>query len=260
MKYYYLSDDSDKSLAPFFAKEVLQAVMTGVVIAAGVLIAFWPRQPLSEFMLINNGPTVFFLVFAATLIVHSYVNLCCGGGEMIRRGYYMMSYKTDKPTYEIEITFCRYGLIEFLLHTLILLLPFLPLLSLAGFSAAISLITFLMAVTVLLTTSLLCRMCGFLGYLVWGRSSIIGYFAARAMMICFVFVTFLFVPSINPLHLLYLLNQSPNDAGDAFMVYMAGVTLANFMLIYANSLLVRRHISKGKRQEISHEDAQAQKK
>ena len=244
MKFYYLSDDSKKNLAPFFAREVLQALMTSVVIVGAVLIVFWPRQPLAEFVMTNRSPTVFFLVFAAALIVHSYVNLSCGGGEMIRQGYHMMSYKTDRPTYEIEFTFYRYGLIEFFLHTLILLLPFLPILSLAGFISATSLITFLMAVTVLLTTSLLCRMAGFLAYLVWGRYSTIGYFAARAMMIFFVFATLLFAPLINPLHLLYRLNQSPGDADFAFTVYLVAVTLANSVLILVDSLLVRRHINK----------------
>jgi hypothetical protein len=247
MKYYYLTDESEKSLAPFFAKEVLQAGMVSVVIAGAFLIVFWPRQPLAGFMETNNSPSVFFLVFAATLIAYSYVNLCCGGGEMIRKGYHIISYKTEKPTYEIKISFYRYGLIEFLLHTLILLLPFLPILALAGFISAISLITFLMALSILFTMSLLCRMSGFLVYLFWGRSSTIGYFAARAMMILFVFVTILFAPAVNPLHLLYQLNQGSNGAGFTFAVYMAAVTFAIFMLIFANNALVRRHVNKGRR-------------
>jgi hypothetical protein len=250
MNYYYLTDESEKSVAPFFAKQVLQAGMAGVVIVGAFLVVFWPRQPLAGFMLANNSPTIFFLVFAATLIVHCYVNLCCGAGDMIRKGYHIISYKTDKPTYEMEFSFYRYGLIEFLLHTLILLLPFLPILSLAGFISAISLITFLMALSILFTMSLLCRMSGFLVYLFWGRSSTIGYFAARAMMIFFIFATILFAPSINPLHLLYLLNQSSNGAGYAFMVYMVAVTLAIFMLIFTNNALVRRHINKNSRSEV----------
>ena len=84
---------------------------------------------------------------------------------MVRKGYYIIKYQTDKTTYEKEIEFYRYGMIEFLLHTLLLLLPFLPLLSLAGFSSAVSMTTFIMAVSVLYTTALFCRMSGFLVYL-----------------------------------------------------------------------------------------------
>lgn len=244
MKFYFLTDESEKSLAPFFSKRVLETVMAGVAIVAAFLIVFWSRRPLSEFIATGNEPIIFFLIFAATLIINSYVNLCCGGGDLVRKGYHMINYQTDKPTYEREIDFYRYGLIEFLLHTLLLLLPFLPLLSLAAFSSAVSMITFIMAVSVLYTTSLFCRMSGFLVYLSRGRSSTLGYFAARALMIFFVFVTILFAPAVNPLQILYLLNHSPNSRGYPFAIYMAVFWFAILILILASNALVRRHINK----------------
>ena len=160
MNFYFLTDDSEKSLAPFFSKRVLETVMAGVVIVSAFLIVFWSRRPISELIATDNEPIIFFLIFAATLIVNSYVNLCCGGGEMVRKGYHMINYQTDKSTYEMEIDFYRYALIQFLVHTFLLLLPFLPLLSLAAFSPAVSGITFAMAVSVLYTTSFFCRMSG----------------------------------------------------------------------------------------------------
>ena len=247
MKFYFLTDDSEKSLAPFFSKRVLETVIVTVVIVAAFLIVFWSRRPLAELIASGNEPIIFFLIFAATLIVNSYVNLCCGGGEMVRKGYQVINYKTDKSTYEKEIDFYRYAMIEFLLHTLLLLLPFLPLLSLAACRSAVSMITFIMAVSVLYTTALFCRMSGFLVYLSRGRSSTLGYFAARVLMIFFVFVTILFAPAINPLQLLYRLNQSPNSSGYSFAIYMAVVLFATLILILANNALVKRHIDKGKR-------------
>ena len=98
MKFYFLTDESEKSLAPFFSKRVLETVMVTVVIVGAFLIVFWSRRPLAELIASGNEPTLFFLVFAATLIVNSYVNLCCGGGEIVRKGYHMISYQTDKPT------------------------------------------------------------------------------------------------------------------------------------------------------------------
>ena len=244
MKLYFLTDESDKSLAPFFSKHVLEAVLAGVVIAGIFLIVFWSRRPLAESIATGNESTLFFLVFAATLIVNSYVNLCCGGGELVRRGYHMMNYQTEGPTHEKEIAFYRYGMIEFFLHTLVLLLPFLPLLSLAAFSSAVSIITFIMGVSVLFTTSLYCRMAGFLTYLFWGRSSTLGYFAARILMIFFVFATIFFAQAVNPLRLLYLLNQSPDSLGHAFAIYMAVVSFAILILILVNNALVNRYINK----------------
>lgn len=246
MKFYFLTDESEKSLAPFLSRRVLESILVSVVIVGGISIVFWSRRPLSELIAIGNEPKIFFLVFAATLIVNSYVNLCCGAGEMVRKGYHMIKYQTDKPTYEKEIDFYRYGLVEFLLHALLLLLPFLPLLSLAAFSPAVSMITFIMAVCVLYTAALLCRMSGFLVYLFWGRSSTLGYFAARALMIFFVFATIFFAPAINPLQLLYRLNQSPNRSGDSFAIYMAVVLFVVLILIRVSNALVRRHINEGR--------------
>jgi hypothetical protein len=250
MKFYFLTDESEKSLAPFFSKRILETVMASVVIVGALLMVFWSRRPLAELIASGNEPTIFFLVFAATLIVNSYVNIGCGGGEMVRKGYHMINYQTDKPTYEMEIDFYRYGLVEFLLHTLLLLLPFLPLLSLTAFSPAVSRITFVMAVTVLYTTSLFCRMSGFVVYLIWGRTSTLGYFAARSLMIFFVFLTVFFAPAINPLQLLYRLNQSPRSMGYPFAIYLAAVLFAIFTLIMVSNALVRRHINKSSRSEV----------
>ena len=246
MKLYFLTDDSEKSLAPFFSKRMLDTVMASVVIVGLLLTVLWSRQPLSEFVANSKEPNIFFLIFAAALIVNSYVNLCCGGGEMVRRGYHMMNYHTDKPTYEKEIEFYRYGLIEFLLHTFVLLLPLLPLLSLAAFGSAASLITFIAAVSVLYTASMFCRLCGFLVYLSWGRSSTLGYFAARALMIIFVFATILFAPAVNPLQLLYRLNYNPHGGGHSFLTYMAVVLSAIIILVLVNNALVRRYINKNR--------------
>ena len=199
MKFYFLTDESQKSLAPFFSGPVLKAVMASVVIVGAFMIFFWPRQPLAELIATGSEPGIFFIIFTVALIVNSYVNLCCGRGEMIPEDRHMTNYLDDKPTYEKEIDFYRYGMIEFLLHTVVLLLPLLPFLSLAAFGSAVSMTTFLMAASVLYTTSLCCRMSGFLVYLSWGRSSTLGYFAARALMILLVFATLFFAPAVNPL-------------------------------------------------------------
>jgi hypothetical protein len=249
MKYYYLTDESEKSLAPFFSQRVLSAGLAGVAIAGAFLILFWPRQPLSDILVTGKEPAVFFLICAVTQIVHAYINLGCGAGDMVRKGYPMINYTSDPPTYERQIDFYRYGLIEFLLHTLVLLLPFLPLMALAAFISVISWTTFLMALTILFSASLLCRLSGFMVYLFWGRSSTLRYFTARAMMLFFVFITILFAPSVNPLYLLYLLNQGAGGTGHPFAVYMTVVMTAVILLIWANSALVRRHMNKSEVRE-----------
>ena len=242
MKYYYLTDDSEKSLASFFSQTVLSASFTGVVIISILLIICGPRQPLSGFIVENKVPLVFFLIFAATLIVNCYINLSCGCGEMFRKDIYVRKYRTDLATYEKENDFLTYALIEFLLHSFILLLLFLPHLILAASISAVSVIPFLRAMSILYTASLLCRMFGFLVYLLWGRTSTLSYLVARMFMIFFIFGTFFFAPLLNPLHFLYLLNQSTSSTGYPFVLYMITVIFTILLFIVTNHFLVRRHL------------------
>jgi uncharacterized membrane protein len=204
------------------------------------MLIVWPRQPLSDFILADKIPRAYFLIFSVTLIIYSYINLCCGCGDMIQRGYHIIKYPTDKSTYEKEIEFFRYGLVEFILHTVVLLLPFLPLMILAASVSAVAFMPFMKAVTILFTVSLLCRMFGFIVYLFWGRLSTIGYLVARAFMIVFIFGTFIFAPFINPIRHLYLLNDRPTVIGLPFALYMMIVIFAILLLIGVNHRLVRR--------------------
>jgi hypothetical protein len=245
MKYYYLTDNSEKSLTPFFSKMVLSASFVIVVIVSILVLIFWPRQPLAGFMIAHKIPLGFFLISGAVLIVCGYVNLSCGCGEMIAR-HYFARYRTDISTFEKEIDFFQYGLIEFLLHTLILLLPFLPLLILAASISVASFITFIKAVSILYSASLLFRLFGFMVYLFWGRLSSLGYFTARLFMVVFVFGTLLFLPHINPLQVLYDLNERPDAIAWPFVLYMAFVIFTILLLIAANHKLVGRHIKQEK--------------
>jgi hypothetical protein len=245
MKYYFLSDDSEKSLAPFFSKMVLSAGFGSVVIAGILLLFFWPRQPLAGYLIINEIPLCFFLASATVLIVCGYVSLICGCGEMIPRHFYVR-HQTDVSTYEKEFDFFRYGLIESLLHTFVLLLPFLPLLILAASTSVASMITLFKAVCVLYSALLVLRLIGFLMYLFWGRLSSMSYFMARLFMVVFVFGTLPLSPHINPLRILYQLNQNPDGTARPFALYMALTVFAILLLVTANHRLVRRHLSEEK--------------
>ncbi len=243
MKYYYLSGGWEESLAPFFSKMVLSASFTSVVIIGVLLLVTWPRQPLSGFIVSNEIPLSYFLTFAATLIIYCYVNMSCGCGDMNQRGFFIVKYRTDKSTFEEKIDFFQYGLIAFLFHTLVLLLPFLPLLILAASISAVSFIIFIKAVFILYTASLLCRMFGFMLYLFLGRLSTIGFFVALAFIIVFIFGTFTFAPFINPLKLLYFLYESPDKLNSPFVLYMVIVIAAILLLVLVNHMLVRRRIT-----------------
>ena len=239
MKYYYLTDESEKSLAPFFSKMVLSASLACVVIVGICVLMFWPRQPLGGYIMADKVPFVFFLIFGATLIVSCYINIYCGRGETIPRFYFIRN-QTDVPTFERELDFLRYGLIQFVLHALILLLPFLPLLVLAASVYVIPLITFVQAVIIIYSASLLCRLFAFMVYLFGGRLSTAGYLAARGFMIAFLFGTLFFGAAINPLQLLYMMNKSPQIPGWPFILHLVIVYSAILLLSVLNHRLVRR--------------------
>jgi len=249
MKSYFLTDESEKSLAPFFSQQVLSAGLAGAVIVGAFLLVFWPHRPLSEIMASGSEPAAFFLVFAAALVVNAYINLCCGAGDMTRKDYHMLNYPTQRPTHETQIDFYRYGLPEFLMHVLLLLLLFTPLLALAAFISAVSREAVLLAAAVLYSGSLFCRLAGFMVYLFWGRSSTLGYLTARAVMLGFVFLTVIFAPPINPLHLLYHLNRGSDGSGYLFAAYMTVVMAAVLVLIWVNGTLVRRRMKRQRKED-----------
>ena len=241
MKYYYLTDESEKSIAPFFSKMVLSTAFACVVIVGLLVLILWPREPVGSYIIADRVPFAFFLVFGATLIISCYLSIYCGRGESIPR-YYFIRNQSDQPTFEKEIDFLRYGLVQFMLHTLILLLPFLPFLILASSISAVSLITSTQGVLIIYTASFLCRLFAFLVYLIGGRLSTAGYLVARGFMIIFLFGTLIFQSAINPLQLLHMLNRSPQMIGLPFLIHMAVMFSAAVLLTVINHKLVRRHM------------------
>jgi hypothetical protein len=241
MKYYYLTDESEKSLAPFFSKMVLSASLACVVIVGICVLIFWPRQPLGGYIIADKVPFVFFLVFGATLIVACYINIYCGRGETIPRFYFIRN-QTDVRTFERELDFLRYGLIQFVLHAFILLLPFMPLLVLAASVSVIPLVTILQAVMIIYSASLLCRLFAFMIYLFGGRLSTAGYLASRGFMIFFLFGTLFFQSAMNPLQVLYMMNKSPQILDRPFIIHLVIVYSAILLLTVINQMLVQRHM------------------
>jgi len=252
MKYYFLTDESERSLAPFFSKIMVAAPFFCVLTVSGFILLLWPRQSLYSYIGSNSAPILFFLGFGATHLLLAYVSLCCGRGELSLKNYYSR-YGSDVSTYEKEFDFMRYGLVAALIHTLILILVCLPVLILCAAVSCMSLIGFIKALFIVYTASLFCRLAGFLCYLFWGRLSALGYVAARLVMIAFVFGTYAFARNINPLHILYTMNTGPGGMGayldHAYGIYMVSVGLAIIFLVGTNHILVGRSIDQEKRCE-----------
>ena len=249
MDFNYLTDESEKTLVPFFSPVVLSAIFKGIVIVSGFLLVFWP-QNFASFIGQNKTPLVFAMVFTITLIILSYINLCCGRGEMAKSRTLFHEYpKLEKTvTFERENDFLQYGLIGFLLHTVFLLLPFLPLLMLSTSVSGVSLSVFGKACSVVFTASLLCRLAGFIAYTFWGRMSSVGFLLTRVFLGIFLFGTLILAPTINPVLVLYELNNSLPNIGvllkSSYSIYITTVGLTIGMFVAMSQILVRYYIKK----------------
>ena len=250
MKFDYLTDESNKSLAPFFLPRILFAAFNMVLIVGVLSLLLWPLQPAYHFIAINSIPIHFFVITSATLLVHAYVNLRCGRGGLIKRDYLAELGKEAVVVFEKERNFLSYGLVEFFIHSLLLISPFLPLLILSASISGISMIELALAISIIICASLLCRMIGFTTYLIWGWWNVFGYWIGRVFAIFFLFGSILILREINPIWLLFQLNNSVQSSRVAFMdyysIFMMAVISGNLFFVMINYLLVNRHIKKEK--------------
>ncbi len=246
----YLSDESEKSLAPFFLPRILFGA-SGIVMIAGVLaLLLWPRKPALHLIALNSIPLHFFQITAVSLVLLAYINLHCGRGELIKKNYLIEMGKDTSPS-EKTRSFITYGLPEFLIHSLFLIFPFLPILILSASLSGISLIDLLLALWIIFSTSLLCRLIGFATYLIWGRWNVVGYLTGIILSLFLIFISMLFWPGINPIILLYKLNNSVEGLRPVFMdSYSSFETLVitgNLFFILINFFLVTWHIKRTKK-------------
>ncbi len=240
MKLRLPTDDSEKSLAPFFSPPVISATVYSLVIVSGLVLLFWPREPLLFYIRSGTGPLLFFQTFAATLIILSYLNLRCGRGELIKADY-MYQFQKEKTVREKENPFLQYGLWVFLVHTFFMLAPFLPPLMLASSISGISPLSFFEALTVLFTAALLSRFFSFLVYLLLGRASVLGYLLIRGFAVFYLFATAGFAPVFNPLRMIHELNKN-DPHPELYSFYMVASLFSMLILGSVSALMVRRHI------------------
>jgi hypothetical protein len=250
MKIEYITNDSQKSLAPLFSAKMLAITFNMVWILALILLIWMPRKDLQIYVNEQVIPLNFLAVFVATLLMNTYVNLRCGRGEIFESPILVRPERERLTTFEEERAFFSYGLVEFLIHTLLLLMILLPLLLVSAAISAISPRGLFEALSIIFTTSLLCRLFGFLMFISWKNRPRIGYYLARLFFYFFIFATGIFAPYANPVLMVYSLYNgrdisTPFSFGP-YTSHMLIMTLAILILSLANQLRVRHNILGGK--------------
>ena len=250
MKFDYVTNDSQKSLAPIFSAKMLSITFNMVWILALILLIWTPRKALPVYLNEQVMPLNFLAVFVATLLMNTYVNLRCGRGEIFESPILVRPERERLVTFEEERAFFSYGLVEFLFHTILLLMILLPLLLVSAAISAISPRGLFEALSIIFTASFLCRLFGFLMFLSWKNRPRIGYHFARLFFCFFIFATGIFAPYANPILLFYsLYNGRDISAPFSFGPYafhMIIMTLAILILTLANQLMVRHNVLEGK--------------
>ena len=250
MKFDYFSNDSQKSLAPFFSAKMLSVTFNMVWLLALILLVWMPRKDVHVYVKEHVMPLNFLVVFGVALLMNTYVNLRCGCGEIFESPILMRPERQRLMTFEEERSFFSYGLIEFVFHTLLLLMIQLPLLFVSAAISAISLGGMFEVLSIIFTASLLCRFFGFLMFLSWKNRPRIGYYLSRLFFCIFIFATGIFAPYTNPILMLYSLYKGRDMltpfSVDPYASHMSTMTLAIVILILANHLMVRHNRLGGK--------------
>ena len=248
MRFDYLTNDAERSLAPFFSPRILSITFNCIWILGLLLMLLWPHKDLFNFIEEQKIPLNFLGIFGATLLINSYVNLRFGRGEMSPDDFFIGMARKKVVTFEEEYDFFSNGLVEFLLHTLFLLVLLLPMLILSANISRVTLQIFVKAFSILFTSSVLCRMFGFLMYLLCGKRSLVGYLLARIFFISFIFATGFFATFVNPILLIHSFHRGEEMLSrfsmSAYSLYMIIVMSAILLLTLANQAMVRRNMHK----------------
>ena len=206
MDFSYLTDDSHNSLTPFFMPRVLFNTYTIVCIIGGFSLLIWPRKSASFLITENIIPNHFFIISLIALAALSFINLYCGRGEFLKSEYFS-SIGKDADLFETERNFITYGLVGFLIHTIFLFLPFLPILILSASISSVAFNDFILVISIIFLGSLFCRMFGFTTYLIWGWWKTIGYLVSIILGLFYLFISKLLYSELNPIWILYIIHN-----------------------------------------------------
>ncbi len=244
MKFDYLLKNEPKHLAAFFHPSVASVSFGCVWILTLLLVLFWPKSSLVNFIKEFRMPIAYLGTFTCIMLVHSYLSLKIGLGEMHSDDYFTRLERKGIVLFEEENNFIPYGFIEFILHTLFMISLTLPLLIISAAVSGIEPGAFFKSLAVIFTASLICRTFSFLMYLCFGQWNRWGRFFTRLFFAIFFLSTFAFAFFINPIFNLYLFHVGPESFSKApentYFLYILGVTGVILALTLINQIIIRR--------------------
>ncbi|MBW2621393.1 MAG: hypothetical protein JRD68_00675 [Deltaproteobacteria bacterium] len=244
MKFDYLMNDEPKHLAAFFNPMVASVSFGCVWFLTFLMVLFWPKSSLVSFIKDFRIPLAYLGTFTCTMLVHSYLSLRMGLGEMHPDDYFARLERRGLRLFEEENNFVTYGLIEFILHTLFMMFLTLPLLILAAAFSGIIPWVFLKSLVLIFTASLICRTFSFLMYLCLGQWSKWARFFSRSFFVLFFLLTLAFARFANPIFNLFLFHLEPGTSlktpDNTYFLYIMIVTGLILTLTLISQIIIRR--------------------
>ena len=245
---YLLEANPKESLAPLLAPTIAAYLTSGIWILGVVTLVFWPQKELHTYLFKNEIPLNFLIVCEILLLGSAYLNLICGHGEIIIEDTQAF-YQRPVVTLEESKNFFTYGLIKFLIQTFIILIPFFPFMMIAAVLVQMPWSGIVRGVIIIYSFSLLCRLLGFLAYLIWGRG-LAGYYSSRLFILVFLGGTFYYVGWVNPIVLIYDLHQKANQlvttSINSYTVYLIFMITMILLLSVINQFLIQWNLSQEK--------------
>lgn len=235
MRFDYLTEDFETTLVPFFSEIMLSITFNAVLILSAAMFLFFPYRELFTFIQGHKIPLIFVVTFIGSLYINGYLAVRTGRGEVFSKDYFSQVARAKAVTMEEQSDFITYGLLSFILHTLLLMFVSLPLLVTAAAISAVTVETFFKALLIIFSASILVRLFCFLIYLILGKTSSIGYVVTRGFYGFFIISTWFYASAINPGKLIFDLHLDKKPLATssitAYSLYLLSVSLAGLFLI-----------------------------
>ena len=194
---------SDQALVPLFSTHLLTILFNCLWIIAFLMFIFWPQKSYYLYFKEKDAPVNFLIIYLSILLVVSFISLRSGKGEFINMDFAERMTRSEKTTEDESYRFLSFGLVRSVIQTFCLCFPFFPVLITSAALSEISMIMLWRSVVILYASSLLCRLMGFLIYLIFGKWNQIGALISWAFFAAFFVGTGYFASFANPVLLIY---------------------------------------------------------
>lgn len=186
-----------------FVPVSLTILFNTTAVVAGSMILLWPFKGTVYYLVAQTAPLLSFLLALISMTINGAVQLSWGNNEIAPSEYFDQKKMIKMSLFFSPGTFFHRWVLSSLVHNGFLLLPHIPILLLSASLCAVQWQHFIGVVVLIYIVSFLCRMIGFLFYLVFKEWELVGFLLLRGFMIIIITFTAVKKSFLNPYIVLY---------------------------------------------------------